>query len=72
MWNDFSGGEVKVWGSSPWEKTGWEIGERFAKKWWFLMSEEILETANFWRAARGEGRLSMSGVKGSVLGEVMG
>ncbi|KAH8650552.1 hypothetical protein BGZ60DRAFT_520394 [Tricladium varicosporioides] len=63
IWNDLSLGEVKVWGNTPWEKTDWEVGESFARKWWFLMTEEILETANFWRMARGEKSLSLRGIR---------
>jgi hypothetical protein len=70
MWDDLSAGEIKVWGSTPWDKTGWEVGERFARKWWFLMTEEVLEKANFWRAGRGDRRLSVSEIKGGVRKEV--
>lgn len=51
---DMMFGDVKVWGSTPWEVTGWEIGPEFAKKWWFLIDDGIRTTTNFWRAQRGE------------------
>jgi hypothetical protein len=72
IWQDFSIGEVKVWGSTPWEEAGWEIGERFAVKWWFLMDGEVLRSTNFWRAARGESLLTMEGIKRSFQARATG
>jgi len=46
--------EIKVWGASSWDPIGWEISPGFAKKWWFLIDDGILQTANFWRSQRGE------------------
>lgn len=34
-------GDVKVWGSTPWDAMGWEIGPEFAKKWWFLIDDDM-------------------------------
>ncbi|KAH8810662.1 hypothetical protein F5884DRAFT_258369 [Xylogone sp. PMI_703] len=65
IWNDMYLGDVKVWGSIPWEGDSWEISERFAIKWWFLMSDEVLMGTNFWRRVRGEEQLTMEGIKGS-------
>jgi hypothetical protein len=66
IWADLMAGEMKVWGGSPWVGNGWEISERFAVKWWFLMSDEILGGTNFWRGVRGEGALSWEGVKARI------
>jgi hypothetical protein len=33
---------------------GWEVSEEFAKKWWFLVDEGVIQTTNFWRSQRGE------------------
>lgn len=63
IWGDITR-DIKVWGSTPWDDRGWEIGERFALKWWFLLDDEILKTTNFWRGAREEEGLSMSGIRG--------
>jgi hypothetical protein len=49
--------EVKIWGSMPWDPTGWELGSEFAQKWWFLLDERIIRTSNFWRCQRGEDML---------------
>ncbi|KAF4625895.1 hypothetical protein G7Y89_g12269 [Cudoniella acicularis] len=70
MWNDFRTGKVRVWGSMSWEKTGWEVGEEFARKWWFLMTDEVLESANFWRMARGEHRLTLENIKEGFVKEL--
>jgi len=62
MWADLTGGDVRVWGARPWEKRGWEVGERFARKWWWVLDQGVLDTGNFWREARGERSLSLEGV----------
>lgn len=72
MWQDLSAGEVKVWGNTPWEEGGWEIGERFAVKWWFLMDEEVLKGTNFWRRMRNEKLLTVEGIKKSFRGRLLG
>lgn len=54
---DMESGEVKIWGTIPWDPMAWEVTGTFARKWWFLMDDGILHTTNFWRAQRGEGRL---------------
>jgi hypothetical protein len=51
---DMESGDLKIWGSIPWEPMGWEVGAEFARKWWFLMDDGIIQTTNFWRAQRGE------------------
>ncbi|KAH6662057.1 hypothetical protein B0J14DRAFT_496447, partial [Halenospora varia] len=50
-----------VW-SDPWDPRGWEISERFARKWgWTLKGcEEFIEVTNWWRARRGERELAIS------------
>jgi hypothetical protein len=56
---DMASGELKVWGSIPWDPMAWEVGTEFAKKWWFLMDDEILRTTNFWRGQRGDEPLAL-------------
>jgi len=51
---DLASGDLKVWGSTPWDPAGWEVGPNFARKWWFLMDDGIMRMTNFWRAQRGE------------------
>jgi hypothetical protein len=53
-------GDLKVWGSTPWDTLAWEVGPEFARKWWFLMDNEILRASNFWRRQRGEQDLMMA------------
>lgn len=49
-----------VW-SDPWLQSSWEVDESFAKKWRRLLigCPEILKSANYWRARRGEKPLQM-------------
>jgi Domain of unknown function (DUF3425) len=51
---DMASGDLKVWGSAPWDPAAWEVGPDFAKKWWFLLDDGIIHTTNFWRGQRGE------------------
>lgn len=60
---DMRVGHLKIWGSVPWEPMGWEVGEDFAKRWWFLMDDGIIRTTNFWRSQRGERPLSLALLK---------
>jgi hypothetical protein len=62
IWADFTSGDIRVWGSTPWEPTGWEIGERFARKWWWVLDQGVVEKGNFWRGVRGEGGLVVEGL----------
>ncbi|KFZ12980.1 hypothetical protein V501_03934 [Pseudogymnoascus sp. VKM F-4519 (FW-2642)] len=52
-------GGLRVWGGSPWDPTGWEIGEQFVDKWWFLLDQDIIQTTNFWRFQRSENALKL-------------
>lgn len=54
FWSDMVSGNLRVWGMTPWDKRGWEVRETFAKKWWWLITEDVLEETNFWRVSRGE------------------
>ncbi|UKZ48350.1 hypothetical protein TrVGV298_002573 [Trichoderma virens] len=50
----------RVWGHTAWDCTGWEVSELFAKRWWFLMDEQLINVTNFWRRQRLEGALIVS------------
>lgn len=63
IWADLVGGQVRVWGKTPWDRRGWEVQESFAVKWWWLMTEEVLEETNFWRVSRGEGPLVLETIR---------
>ena len=69
IWNDISQ-DVTVRGNNPWEEGAWEIGEKFAVKWWFLMGEQVLRGTNMWRGTRGEGRLAVNGIKAKLKGGI--
>ena len=57
---DMGSGDLKIWGPTPWEPMAWEVGPEYARKWWFLMDDGILGTANFWRSQRGEEALVLA------------
>ncbi|KAH8129249.1 hypothetical protein FP744_10003272 [Trichoderma asperellum] len=42
--------------SDPWDISGWEVTERFVSRWAFLLQgcPDVVESANKWRALRGE------------------
>lgn len=48
-------GGLVVW-SNPWEPSGWELTEGFARKWSFLLEgcEDMFVATNRWRAMRHE------------------
>ena len=52
--------QLWVWGSTPWDPMGWEVGDAFLAKWWFLLDASILEVTNYWRSQRGEKPLSFA------------
>jgi hypothetical protein len=49
---------IIIWGE-PWDPHGWELTREFAQKWLWLFGgcKELLESTNYWRVRRGEGRL---------------
>jgi hypothetical protein len=63
MWVDLIN-HVRVWGKTPWERRGWEFQEAFVSKWWWLVDDEVLDEANFWRVSRGEEHIDLEVVKG--------
>ncbi|PWN31895.1 uncharacterized protein FA14DRAFT_192181 [Meira miltonrushii] len=42
-----------IWGDDPMDQSAWEVGESFAKKYWFLLDDAILARTNWWRRLRG-------------------
>ncbi len=60
---DMGSMDLRVWGSIPWDPLAWEIGPIFARKWWFLIDDGILNPTNFWRGQRGEEALVMAQIK---------
>ncbi|KAJ3527150.1 hypothetical protein NM208_g10847 [Fusarium decemcellulare] len=59
---DLTEGAFKVWGSTPWDGTSWEVDEAFAKRWWFLVDEQLLSATNFWRRQRLEPAIAASDI----------
>ncbi|KAE9365607.1 hypothetical protein N431DRAFT_387927 [Stipitochalara longipes BDJ] len=68
MWHDLAHGDSRVWGNSPWEDSGWEIGVRFVRRWWWILDQGVLDRGNFWRGVRGEEALRLQDVLGSLAG----
>ncbi|KAF2249581.1 hypothetical protein BU26DRAFT_540745 [Trematosphaeria pertusa] len=50
---------VIVW-KDPWDPTGWEITGTFLRRWGGMLKEcwGLFQSTNYWRARRGESRLS--------------
>ena len=63
IWFDLAMGGFIVWGVTPWDKRGWEVHTDFRKKWWWLMTDEVLDEANYWRIQRGEELLDVKTAK---------
>lgn len=43
-----------VWGD-PWDVSGWEVAEHFARKYLWMLEEcdDVIQATNYWRAMRG-------------------
>lgn len=54
-----------IWGDETMDESAWEVGEKFAKKWWFLLDDAIIHRTNWWRRLRGLEGLSID-LKSSV------
>lgn len=48
--------------SDPWDVSGWEVTELFAKKWGFLLHgcRDVIAATNIWREYRGEDPLAVT------------
>jgi len=55
---------MRIWGSDPYDPTGWEVGQVLFERWWFIFDRPIIEQSNRWRALRGAGALTLKGQKG--------
>lgn len=57
-----------VW-TEPWDPSGWEISEAFAKKWPRVIEgcNDLFESTNRWRAGRGETALFGNILRSSVV-----
>lgn len=63
IWSDLATGGFTVWGKTPWDKRGWEVHTDFGNKWWWLMTDEVLDESNFWKIQRGEELLDIRSIK---------
>lgn len=69
FWSDMVS-NVRVWGMTPWDRRGWEVQESFAMKWWWLITEEVLEETNFWRVSRGQKPLFLESLIAGAMSRV--
>lgn len=56
-----------VWGS-PWDPRSWEVSNDFLNKWGWLLSgcPEIINSTNYWRAKRGEVRITAKDLSDAI------
>lgn len=53
------------------ENPAWEVTQSFVDKWWWLLGDEVVSQADFWRAERGEEPLKVPVVDiGSIVEEI--
>lgn len=51
---------MRVWGSDPYDPTGWEVGQVLFERWWFIFDRGVVEQSNMWRGMRGAAPLRIS------------
>ncbi|KAI1877570.1 hypothetical protein JX265_003578 [Neoarthrinium moseri] len=52
---------MRIWGSSPCDTSGWEVGQVLFERWWFIFDRQIIEQSNRWRNLRGAPSLRLKG-----------
>jgi hypothetical protein len=70
--NDLTNGELKIWGTAPWDPISWEVSPNIAHKWWFLFDHSMINASNFWRSQRGEPPMSLDIIDQDGLQNVVG
>lgn len=50
---------VRIFGDDPCDPAGWEIGQLFFERWWFLFDRDIISNSNRLRRLRGAPALRM-------------
>ncbi|KAM0328024.1 hypothetical protein ACHAQA_005425 [Verticillium albo-atrum] len=50
---------VRIWGGDPYDETGWEVGQVFFERWWFIFDRDVVAQSNRLREMRGAARLRM-------------
>lgn len=50
---------VRIWGSDPYDAAGWEVGQVFFERWWFIFDRAVVEQSNRLRELRGAAALRM-------------
>ncbi|KAF3350582.1 hypothetical protein VdG2_01046 [Verticillium dahliae VDG2] len=59
---------VRIWGGDPYDATGWEIGQTFFERWWFIFDRDVVAQSNRLREIRGAARLHLRGPRVEELG----
>lgn len=52
---------VRIWGGDPYDEKGWEVGQVFFERWWFVLDREVIDQSNGWRRLRGAPPLRLAG-----------
>ncbi|CRK44288.1 hypothetical protein BN1723_000974 [Verticillium longisporum] len=58
---------VRIWGGDPYDATGWEIGQTFFERWWFIFDRDVVAQSNRLREIRGAARLHLRGPRSGNL-----
>ncbi|KAL9944547.1 hypothetical protein D7B24_001933 [Verticillium nonalfalfae] len=59
---------VRIWGGDPYDATGWEVGQTFFERWWFIFDRDVVAQSNRLREIRGAARLHLRGPRVEELG----
>ncbi|KAM0283085.1 hypothetical protein ACHAQH_002688 [Verticillium albo-atrum] len=59
---------IRIWGGDPYDETGWEVGQIFFERWWFIFDREVVAQSNRLREMRGAARLHLKGPRVEELG----
>lgn len=55
-----AGGGLRIWGSNPFAKDAWEVGQLFYSKFWWAIDSDVVASSNKLRLRRGENALKIS------------
>ncbi|EEY14746.1 conserved hypothetical protein [Verticillium alfalfae VaMs.102] len=59
---------VRIWGGDPYDATGWEVGQTFFERWWFIFDRDVVAQSNRLREIRGRCAAALEGAAGRGAG----